>query len=963
MVNLKKSVKRICAVTLAALMLGGSAVTVLPEVAESGIVASAANSERDFYTEENYDGTINVTGYKGKSSNVVIPSKIFGEKVTGVNMSSDEFITSVTVPNTVKDMNFSGCEKLKKVTLQSGIQGISWGAFEYCTQLTSIIIPNSVGWIGPYAFSDCLKLSNINIPDCVTEIGNYAFNRCYSLTTMTIPNKVTAIRPVVFGGCTGLKEIKIPNSVTTIEESAFSGCTGLKEIKIPNSVTTIENSAFSGCTGLKCINLPNGVSFGTSYFYESGVFQGCTELTSIIIPNSVTKIGYNMFMGCKGLKSAVIPESVEEISGDAFEGCSNVTIYGKKNSAADKFANNHDIPFKAIVSTTGVTLNTSGIALNKGETYNLKATVHPTNATVKDVTWTTSNSNVATVNNGKVTAKNSGTAKITVRTYEGKTAACSVTVYGDATSVRLNRSSVKLEKGKSTSLSATVLPAYAKDKTVTWTSSNTKVATVSNGKVTAKSAGTATITAKTKNGKKATCKVTVVINPTSVKLNRTSVSLVKGKNVTLKATVNPSNASNKKVTWTSSNKKVATVSNGKVTAKNYGTAVITAKTSNGKKATCKVTVKNPKTVNPTSVKLSKTSVTLGKGKTTTLKAKVNPGSATNKKVTWTTSNKKVATVSNGKITAKGVGTATITVKTANGKKATCKVTVKSSKTVNPTKVKLSRTTVTLGKGKSTTLKATVSPGNATNKKVTWTTSNRKVATVSNGKITAKSVGTAAITVKTANGKKATCKVTVKNLPTKVKLRKTSATLKKGKTLTLKAVVTPSKNVISTVTWATSNSKVAVVKNGKVTAKAKGTAYITVKTSNGKTAKCKITVNETLNYYDTTPFRQKYWVIFTEGYRNNRVEASTIDSNIPAEQLTIIWDSALEISHSSESDGCDQYYLDDNGEWIYMRNYHRLTDKATNVLASNLDVVDRNGNVVVSRSPYSMVDWNEIDRYR
>lgn len=116
-------------------------------------------------------------------------------------------------------------------------------------------------------------------------------------------------------------------------------------------------------------------------------------------------------------------------------------------------------------------------------------------------------------------------------------------------------------------------------------------------------------------------------------------------------------------------------------------------------------------------------------------------------------------------------------------------------------------------------------------------------------------------------------------------------------------------------------------------------------------------------HDTTPFQQKYWVIFTEGYRNDRVEASTFDSNIPAEQLTIIWDSALEISDSSGSDGCDQYYLDNNGEWIYMGNYHRLTDKATNVLASNLNVVDRNGNVVVSRIPYSMIDWNKINRYR
>lgn len=122
-------------------------------------------------------------------------------------------------------------------------------------------------------------------------------------------------------------------------------------------------------------------------------------------------------------------------------------------------------------------------------------------------------------------------------------------------------------------------------------------------------------------------------------------------------------------------------------------------------------------------------------------------------------------------------------------------------------------------------------------------------------------------------------------------------------------------------------------------------------------------SESLNYYDTTPFQQKYWVIFTEGYRNDRVEASTIDSTIPADQLAIIWDSALEINKSSGSGGCDQYYLDDNGEWVYIGNYHRLTDNATHVLASNLDVVDRNGDVVVSRRPYSMIDWNEVDSYR
>lgn len=238
------------------------------------------------------------------------------------------------------------------------------------------------------------------------------------------------------------------------------------------------------------------------------------------------------------------------------------------------------------------------------------------------------------------------------------------------------------------------------------------------------------------------------------------------------------------------------------------------------------------TVNVTSVKVSKTSATLGVGESLTIKATVTPSAA----ATWSSSNTSVATVVNGKITAKKAGTAVITAK-AGTKSATCKITVKKA----PTKVTLSKTSATLGVSKTLTLKATLPSGTASNT-LTYKSSNTSVATVSStGKITAKKAGTATITVTTFNGKKATCKVTVKNLPTSVKLNKTYANMKKGGTLTLKATVSPSSNVINTVTWISSNTKVATVKNGKVTAKAKGTVTITVKTTNGKTAKCTITI--------------------------------------------------------------------------------------------------------------------------
>ena len=156
-------------------------------------------------------------------------------------------------------------------------------------------------------------------------------------------------------------------------------------------------------------------------------------------------------------------------------------------------------------------------------------------------------------------------------------------------------------KGRAHQLTATVSPDDATSTEVTWKSSNTNVATVSAaGKVVAKGKGTATITCTAKDGSgiTATCKVTVKIPVSSVKLNRSTASIYKGKKLTLKATVGPSNANNKAVTWKSSNTKVAVVSaKGVITARGKGAATITctAKDGSGKKATCKVTVKLPVT--------------------------------------------------------------------------------------------------------------------------------------------------------------------------------------------------------------------------------------------------------------------------------------------------------------------------------------------------------------------------------
>ena len=264
--------------------------------------------------------------------------------------------------------------------------------------------------------------------------------------------------------------------------------------------------------------------------------------------------------------------------------------------------------------------------------------------------------------------------------------------------IKLSQSTLSMKKGETAALTVTITPENATDKSVDWTSSDTKIATVdSTGKVTAVSAGTASITCMAKDGsdKKAICKVTVtdpippkpsVVKVTKITLNKTTASVGKGKTMQLTATVTPTNATNKAVIWKSSNTKIATVSStGKVTAKAAGTVTITctAKDGSGKKATCKVTVTEPKppvkpTVKVTKVTLNKKTATLSPKETLTLRATVTPTTATNKAVTWKSSNTKIATVSStGKVTAKAAGTVmiTCTAKDGSGKKATCRITV------------------------------------------------------------------------------------------------------------------------------------------------------------------------------------------------------------------------------------------------------------------------------------------------
>lgn len=332
------------------------------------------------------------------------------------------------------------------------------------------------------------------------------------------------------------------------------------------------------------------------------------------------------------------------------------------------------------------------------------------------------------------------------------------------TKIALNKSDTIMQVGEYIIVSAVVRPANATDKKVTWSTSNSKVATVSSsGKIVAKKAGTATITATTSNGKKAEIKITVTekfINVTSISLNKENATLNVGESVSLSATVLPKDASNKGIIWSSSDESVATVKDGKVTAKKAGTTTITATSKDGnKKAVCTITVKEKEIIAVTDISLDKTEINLEVGDTSKLTATILPKDATYSDVSWSTSDASVATVENGKITAKGAGTTTITATSNNGKTATCKVTV-TEKVIEATGVSLNEKQITLKVGETFQLVATIKPDNVSNKNLTWTSSKSSYASVENGLVTAKKAGNTVITVKTANGKKATCSIII-----------------------------------------------------------------------------------------------------------------------------------------------------------------------------------------------------------
>lgn len=568
--------------------------------------------------------------------------------------------------------------------------------------------------------------------------------------------------------------------------------------------------------------------------------------------------------------------------------------------------------YKQIVPVQAVMMDRSTLSLFVGESDWLYAYVLPYNASNQTLEWESSNENVATVTKaGFVTAVGVGTTQIKAKAKDGsgKYGTCTLTVTGyvPVTDVSLNKNQITIEKGDSSSLVATVSPSNATYKAVIWESSNTNVAKVTGGKVTALSKGTATITAKSTDNSnyRDTCTVTVTdtttgndtetdtdtgdvndVKVTSITIEYENDEVTVGENFFVHKTVCPQNATNKEVTWSSSNTTVATVNpeSGFVYAKNAGSTIITATACDGSdtKGSFRLTV-NAADIKVSSIKLNEYNICLEKGKTKELVATPLPSNAANKAVSWTSCEPCVATVdANGNVEAVGVGTTTITAtaKDGSGKSATC--TVQVTENILVESVRVSPSTKTMTVGQSEYLYEIVCPTNATNKCVKWTSDNTNVVTVNyeSGLMFAQGVGTAKIRATAQDGSKKYGEATVYVQPPKavtgIELCSCNVTMNVGDTMPLEATIFPCDATNQSVIWCSSNENVATVgmRSGIVSAHMAGTTTITATTVDGEyQASCTVTVWYCggSNYKDVTNHTMVlqsdgYYVCVKCGYR-------------------------------------------------------------------------------------------------
>lgn len=572
--------------------------------------------------------------YKEKITDVIIEDGIttLGER----NFMEYPALKTVTIKGTLSKIGnsaFEGSKEIENISVtgktnaNNGLKVIQLGecAFKDCTGLESAEFTGNF-LTKKNAFEGCTSLKSIKVKEStMIMLGEYTFLNCSALMEADLPGSRTkSVGEAAFWGCTSLKQFDF-SDVSRINESAFYNCSSLESIKIPDSTstTTIEQFAFYGCSGLKSIEIPENIkTIGVAAFY------GCTGIKTLKIPGTVTTIDKTAFAKCTGLEELEIEEGVQTVADAAFADCSSLNTMILPKSVSN-FATNFVTDYKPVkkICYRGTREEWIAANLNSDRFFNAKVYFeygqdHKHQMITRTYTYPNSCTQPGRKETfcsicGYVESSEEIPAGHHFSAWETVSEA---TVLAPAVQARTcSVCGTKETRNNGSKLTPTIKVTAAKfplkfrqkttvlkvsglakgDSIVSWKSSNTSIA-----KVTGRANGTSTITAGKKKGKatitvtlKSGLKknITVTVQKKAVKTTKISgvakkLKLKRKKSATLKPVIAPL-TSLQKVTYKSSNKKVATVnSKGKITAKKKGTAVITVK-SGSKTVKCKVTVK------------------------------------------------------------------------------------------------------------------------------------------------------------------------------------------------------------------------------------------------------------------------------------------------------------------------------------------------------------------------------------
>ena len=694
--------------------------------------------------------------------------------------------------NTIADSAFKGCSSIENLSFNKNLRGIGNNAFEECSSVKNVTFNDSLNTIGESAFANCSSVEKVDLPESVSSVGKDAFEGCKAIKNITLSSKLNYVNDGVFSGCSSLESVDLPDNISEIGANSFADCTNLKNIRFGKNLIHIDSYAFSGCSSLKSIEFPAGLQY-----IWSKAFIDCTNLSSVKLNSGLKQISDYAFYNCLNLKKVRIPSSDTYLcdyslgyygKNDNNYKIPDFIIVGDINSCAQRYANNNGFKFekykvnlstpqitslknttggvklqwnkvngaygyrlyyrpasggwKRFKDTTATSFTDSSVVPNKTETYTIRCldkdgnTISGFNSngwSIKYVPVAPTISKLENISSGIKLTWNKIAGVYGYRLYY-KTSSGGWKRFKDTTATSFTDSGVSPNRTETYTIRCidkngnTVSGFYSKG----WSKKYTPVApTISKldntsggiklswNKVTG--AYGYRLYRKTSSGWKRIKDTTATTyTDSAVKSGRTETYTIRcidkdGKTV---SGFNSKGWSKKYTASTPSISKLENTSGGiklswnKVTGA-YGYRLY-RKTSSGWKRikdttattytdtavksgrtetyTIRCIDKNGNTVSgynskgwskkyvsngPTSIKLNKTSAYLGKKESVTLKYTLSAGSTST--VTWSSSNKNVATVSGGKVTAKGAGATTITATTANGKKATCKVTVINGK--------------------------------------------------------------------------------------------------------------------------------------------------------------------------------------------------------------------------------------------------------------------------------------------